>query len=79
SYLVSSESWGHTAYGTSACVTGRVDNYLLTVAKPDPGPCTGDVQPFTTTLGSATAASGSLARVAARAGLPPVVQPWTGA
>ncbi|MFZ0530907.1 MAG: alpha/beta hydrolase, partial [Propionicimonas sp.] len=79
SYLVSSESWGHTAYGTSACVTGRVDNYLLTVARPDPGTCTGDVQPFTTTLDSAAAASGSLARVAARAGLPPVVQPWTGA
>ena len=26
---LSSDSWGHTAYGTSACVTGAVDAYLL--------------------------------------------------
>ncbi|APH00297.1 hypothetical protein ASJ30_01085 [Janibacter indicus] len=29
SRLISSDSWGHTAYGVSACVTQRVDSYLL--------------------------------------------------
>ncbi|MEH0938266.1 alpha/beta hydrolase [Micromonospora psammae] len=47
SRLLSSDSWGHTAYGTSACVTGAVDAYLLTGALPRRGTvCTGDVQPF---------------------------------
>lgn len=27
--LVSSDSWGHTAYGVSTCVTGKVDSYFL--------------------------------------------------
>lgn len=29
SRLVSSDSWGHTAYGVSECVTKRVDTYLI--------------------------------------------------
>ncbi|MGE9808564.1 alpha/beta hydrolase [Janibacter sp. G1551] len=39
SRLVSSDSWGHTAYGVSACVTRRVDSALLTGRVP-----TSDVQ-----------------------------------
>jgi pimeloyl-ACP methyl ester carboxylesterase len=47
SRLLSSDSWGHTAYGTSACVTGAMDTYLLTQALPAVGTaCVGDVQPF---------------------------------
>ncbi|MEV6630718.1 alpha/beta hydrolase [Actinoplanes sp. NPDC051470] len=47
SRLLSSDSWGHTAYGTSACATGAVDQYLLTGALPAEGTlCVGDVQPF---------------------------------
>ncbi|MFI7217829.1 alpha/beta hydrolase [Micromonospora maritima] len=47
SRLLSSDSWGHTAYGTSACVTGRVDKYLLTGKLPAKGTlCVGDAQPF---------------------------------
>ena len=53
SSLLSSDSWGHTAYGTSACVTDAVDAYLLTGQTPAAGTvCTGDVQPFTEPLGS---------------------------
>lgn len=32
--LVSSDSWGHTAYGTSQCVTRKVDRYLLSGTAP---------------------------------------------
>ncbi|MFG1675700.1 alpha/beta hydrolase [Micromonospora sp. NPDC049282] len=47
SRLLSSDSWGHTAYGTSACVTGRIDAYLLTGKLPANGTlCVGDSQPF---------------------------------
>ncbi|MEU4641137.1 alpha/beta hydrolase [Micromonospora sp. NPDC023814] len=47
SRLLSSDSWGHTAYGTSACVTGAVDAYLVRGTLPAKGTvCTGDVQPF---------------------------------
>jgi hypothetical protein len=45
--LLSSTNWGHTAYGTSACVTGAVDAYLLRGTLPAAGTvCPGDVQPF---------------------------------
>lgn len=48
SRLLSSDSWGHTAYGTSECVTGAVDNFLLKVKLPAKGTtCIGDSQPFT--------------------------------
>ncbi|MCZ7434919.1 alpha/beta hydrolase [Micromonospora sp. WMMC241] len=47
SRLLSSDSWGHTAYGTSACVTSRIDAYLLTGKPPAKGTlCVGDSQPF---------------------------------
>ena len=37
SALLSSNSWGHTAYGTSACVSESVDNYLLALKLPKEG------------------------------------------
>jgi pimeloyl-ACP methyl ester carboxylesterase len=47
SRLLSSDSWGHTAYGTSACATGAIDAYLLRGELPDEGTvCVGDAQPF---------------------------------
>ncbi|PZF96720.1 alpha/beta hydrolase [Micromonospora deserti] len=47
SRLLSSDSWGHTAYGTSACATGAIDAYLVRGTLPAKGTvCTGDVQPF---------------------------------
>ena len=47
SRLLSSDSWGHTAYFSSACVNDAVDNYLLTGQVPAVGTvCHGDVQPF---------------------------------
>jgi TAP-like protein len=51
SRLLTSDSWGHTAYGTSACVSDAVNRYLLTLALPGRGTvCTGDSQPFTVPL-----------------------------
>lgn len=48
SRLLTSDSWGHTAYGTSECVTDAVDNYLLRLKLPAKGTkCVGDDQPFT--------------------------------
>ncbi len=77
SYLVKSDSWGHTAYGTSDCVTDRVDAYLLFVAKPATGVCVGNVKPFTAPLTTMSLSrSGGLARVLpTRQGLPPVTAP----
>ena len=47
SRLLSSDSFGHTAYGTSDCVTSAVDRYLLKGRLPAVGTvCVGDVQPF---------------------------------
>jgi pimeloyl-ACP methyl ester carboxylesterase len=47
SRLLSSDSWGHTAYGTSSCVTAAMDAYLISRALPARGTvCIGDVQPF---------------------------------
>lgn len=48
SRLVTSDSWGHTAYGSSMCVTDVVDAYLVAGTVPPAGTrCTGDAQPFT--------------------------------
>jgi pimeloyl-ACP methyl ester carboxylesterase len=45
--LLSSNNWGHTAYGTGACATAAIDNYLLTGALPAKGTlCTDAPQPF---------------------------------
>ncbi len=47
SRLVSSDSWGHTAYGSSECVTDAVDAYLVRGTLPAKGKtCVGDIQPF---------------------------------
>lgn len=47
SVLLSSESWGHTAYGSSQCVDSAVDRYLIEAVAPAPGTqCVGDVQPY---------------------------------
>ncbi|HEX8344300.1 MAG TPA: alpha/beta hydrolase [Actinoplanes sp.] len=49
SRLLSSDSWGHTAYGTSTCATTAIDNYLLKATLPAKGKlCVGDLQPFAT-------------------------------
>jgi pimeloyl-ACP methyl ester carboxylesterase len=51
SRLLSSNNWGHTAYGSGACVTTAIDDYLLTGAPPAGGTvCTDSVQPFTEPL-----------------------------
>ncbi|MFU8852713.1 alpha/beta hydrolase [Micromonospora sp. SL1-18] len=85
SRLLSSDSWGHTAYGTSECATGAIDAYLLKVKLPARGTvCTGDAQPFVAVPewpdARATVSKSALAqRGAPRRGepkrLPPVVAP----
>lgn len=48
SRLLSSNNWGHTAYGVSACATAHVDRYLIAGALPPDGTlCTDGHQPFT--------------------------------
>ena len=67
SRLLTSDSWGHTAFGSSACVDRTVVQYLLRQVVPEPGArCTGDVQPFQDTAAAA-------ARTADRGSRPPVV------
>ncbi|NKG22014.1 alpha/beta hydrolase [Paeniglutamicibacter sp. ANT13_2] len=77
SRLLSSDSWGHTAYGTSKCVTNAMDSYLLTKRMPAVGKlCTGDVQPFTEKIDD----FGNQRRKAGpERQLPPVVPPLPGA
>jgi pimeloyl-ACP methyl ester carboxylesterase len=72
SRLLSSNSWGHTAYGTSACVTDAVNNYLLRQTLPTKGIlCVGDAQPFTTPLPP----PGAAAPNTLTPGRPPVAPP----
>jgi pimeloyl-ACP methyl ester carboxylesterase len=79
SRLLSSDSWGHTAYGTSACVTDAIDTYLLTRTTPPAGTlCVGDDQPFTVPLETPEGPD-SGARSARSDRLPPVVPPVPGA
>lgn len=74
SRLLSSDSWGHTAYGSSACVNTAIEKYLLSRTLPAVGKkCVGDLQPFSDPLGSVERRG-----VATRA-LPPVVPPMPGA
>ncbi len=80
SRLVSSNSWGHTAYGTSVCVNTAVETYLLTTAVPPVGAkCVGDVQPFTEPLQQEPFPGQQLRKGAAGRSLPPVVAPVPGA
>ena len=84
SYLITSDSWGHTAYGTSACTTGGVDQYLLTLRKPAKATCVGDIQPTfpdgtETIVGGRTERAGiatTLSPATQPTKLPPVVLPW---
>lgn len=47
SRLLSSDNFGHTAYGTSTCATSAIDRYLLRGTLPAKGTvCKGDVQPY---------------------------------
>ncbi|MFT4297083.1 MAG: alpha/beta hydrolase [Micropruina sp.] len=47
SRLLSSNNWGHTAYGVSACATGHVDRYLISGTLPRAGTvCSDGKQPF---------------------------------
>jgi pimeloyl-ACP methyl ester carboxylesterase len=72
SRLLSSDSWGHTAYGTSRCATGAVDRYLVAGELPAEGTsCVGDVQPFAPTPEQRSAQTPRM--------LPPVVPPVPGA
>jgi pimeloyl-ACP methyl ester carboxylesterase len=51
SRLLSSNNWGHTAYGSGVCATTAIDNYLLTGTPPATGTiCSDSVQPFTEPL-----------------------------
>jgi len=52
SRLLSSDNWGHTAYGTSSCANTAIDLYLLYADLPAKGKvCVGADQPFTELLG----------------------------
>jgi pimeloyl-ACP methyl ester carboxylesterase len=74
SRLLSSDNWGHTAYGTSACVTDAMDRYLLTSRTPAWGAkCVGDVQPFTTPLNQFPGMGARAQAVELERQLPPVV------
>jgi len=72
SALVTSDSWGHTAYRTSACVTDAVDRFLLT-GRPTSKTlkCVGDWQPFTTQAGPTVRRQVADARALAKAGVMP--------
>lgn len=75
SRLLSSDSWGHTAYGTSECVNTAVERYLLTKKVPAAGTtCIGDAQPFSDPIEGP-----QQRRAPGGKQLPPVVPPLPGA
>ena len=75
SRLISNTNWGHTSYGTSACVTGAIDTYLLSGTLPAKGTlCEGAYQPFTTPLPTDGGAA-TLKAAAVEAKRPPVATP----
>jgi len=71
SRLLTSDNWGHTAYGTSACTTRAIDAYLLRAALPKAGTiCRSPMQPFAgDTMKMFSAESGDAKQ------LPPVAGP----
>ena len=80
SRLLSSDSWGHTAYGTSPCVTDAVDTYLLSRRLPARGTvCVGDDQPFTIPVEPQGAPEARVVAPERSRRLPPVVPPVAGA
>ncbi|MEU4556897.1 alpha/beta hydrolase [Actinoplanes sp. NPDC023936] len=75
SRLLTSDNWGHTAYGSGACVTAAIDSYLLAGKLPAKGTiCRAGHQPFTKPLDTD---SGDLSTMSVEPGkqLPPVVAP----
>jgi pimeloyl-ACP methyl ester carboxylesterase len=54
--LLSSNNWGHTAYGTSPCADSAIESYLLTGALPAVSRCTDGPQPFAEPLPGGDAA-----------------------
>ncbi|WP_067499096.1 alpha/beta hydrolase [Actinoplanes sp. TFC3] len=79
SRLLSSDNWGHTAYGTSACVTSAVDRYLLRGALPAAGTvCHSVSQPFTGRSGGSLLSTGASVQAAPAEAqqLPPVAGPY---
>ncbi|MGA5298436.1 alpha/beta hydrolase [Nucisporomicrobium flavum] len=74
SRLLTSDNWGHTAYGTSTCVTRAVDAYLLRVALPRAGTvCRSPLQPFTGSPGMMFSRQASATEAGKQ--LPPVTAP----
>lgn len=72
SYLLSSNSWGHTAFGTSSCINDGIDEYLLHGTKP-PNYCESEYVPFSYPLDSesrSTATRTARMSVAASSALP---------
>jgi pimeloyl-ACP methyl ester carboxylesterase len=65
SRLLSSDNWGHTAYGTSDCATGAINAYLISLRLPAQGTVCHAPQPFT----------GGDRRTDASRQLPPVAPP----
>jgi pimeloyl-ACP methyl ester carboxylesterase len=75
SFLLSSDSWGHTAYGSSPCVTEQVDRYLVHLELPARASCTGP-QPFSSPLDGAVGVGGGATTevpLPDRDGLPAIV------
>ncbi|GAA3616282.1 alpha/beta hydrolase [Microlunatus ginsengisoli] len=67
SRLLTSDNWGHTAQGTSACVDNALDAYLVAGKLPAVGKkCIGDDQPFTegSDLGEDAASQPALVKAA---------------
>jgi pimeloyl-ACP methyl ester carboxylesterase len=83
SRLLSSNNWGHTAYGTSPCSTNAIDAYLVGLKLPAKGKTCRDAdQPFTqpldaesATLMRAEGSKGELAAVAPSADAPKQLPP----
>ena len=59
SRLLTSDSWGHTAYGTSDCVTDAIVGYLVAGTLPAKGTVCVGYQPFTATASPLAARSGA--------------------
>ncbi|MGL5865924.1 MAG: alpha/beta hydrolase [Dermatophilaceae bacterium] len=80
SRLLTSDSWGHTAYGTSDCATVAIERYLLARSLPAAGTqCVGDEQPFATPITDPTGGGLGQGRPTDNLRLPPVVPPFPGA
>lgn len=73
SRLLTSDSWGHTAYGTSACVNDSVMRYLVNGTLPARGTVCVGAQPFE----SSVSAQGSTGHQPWTGGRPPVVNRWS--